>query len=408
MNDANAQRDTLNLFHAKLALASIDRIGDAAYWLDASARVIYVNEAACDMLGYTFDEFRSMTIFDIDMKLPRETWSRGLDGLQEAGTIHFESVHTAKDGREIPVEVASLATNIDGVQYSFSYCRDITKRKAIETELEAHRNDLEGLVAERTKELQRALEELLRKEKLAALGNLVAGVAHELNTPLGNARMVASSLDAIVDGFLESMESGSLRRSDLDAFVDRIRGATRLLERNTGRAAELIEQFKLVAVDQSSERRRLFNLAEMVDDLLSTIKPQFKHSGVEVQVEIPKGITLDSYPGPLGQVLANLLENSLAHGFADTGKGRVSISAKVRSRARVTIIVADDGCGIPEEIEPRIYEPFFTTRLGSGGSGLGLYLVHTIVTDVLGGTVKLERHAGTGASFAIDIPNRAP
>ncbi|KAB2936234.1 MAG: PAS domain S-box protein [Candidatus Contendobacter sp.] len=313
---------------------------------------------------------------------------------------------------------------------------DITDRKRVETELRQHRERLEELVTERTAELQRAnaelrqqhriaqmvtealqranaelrqaMEQLVQAEKLAALGHLVAGVAHELNTPLGNARTVAGALGEDLRAFATAVGSGALRRSQVDAFLSRGREAVDLLERNTARAADLIAHFKQVAVDQSSVRRRRFDLRQTVEELLVTLRPQFKRTAHRIALDIPPGLELDSYPGPLEQVIANLTGNSLVHGFARVEAGCIRIEAAPLNAGHIRLRYGDDGSGIPDAIRHRIFDPFFTTHLGSGGSGLGLYIVYNLVTGVLGGTIQVDSSPGHGATFSLVLPTVAP
>ncbi|MDS4040618.1 MAG: PAS domain-containing protein, partial [Candidatus Competibacter sp.] len=285
---------------------------------------------------------------------------------------------------------------------------DTTERKRTEEELQRYREHLEELVAERTAELRQAMTQLVQAEKLAALGHLVAGVAHELNTPLGNARTVAGALGEHLGEFAAAVESGVLRRSQVDAFLKRGWEAVDLLERNTARAADLIGHFKQVTVDQSSARRRRFDLRQTVEELLATLRPQFKHTAHRIELDIPAGLELDSYPGPLEQVVTNLVTNSLIHGFAGIEAGLIRIGAVLLGSDRVQLDYADDGIGIPETILKRIFEPFFTTRLGQGGSGLGLYIVYNLVTGVLGGTVRVCGKPGHGTVFTFVLPRTAP
>ncbi|MDG4605203.1 MAG: ATP-binding protein, partial [Candidatus Contendobacter sp.] len=292
---------------------------------------------------------------------------------------------------------------------------DISDRKRTEMELQRHREHLEELVTERTAELQQtnaelhqAMDQLVQAEKLAALGHLVAGVAHELNTPLGNARVVAGSLGEHLHEFAAAVESGALRRSQVDGFLSRGREAVELLERNTARAADLISQFKQVAVDQTSMRRRLFNLRQTVEEVLVTLRPQFKRTAHRIELDIPPELELDSYPGPLEQVLVNLIGNSLAHGFAGMEAGCIRLQAHAISPMQLALRYVDNGVGIPAATLNRIFEPFFTTRLGQGGSGLGLYIVYNLVRGVLGGTIQVESSSGQGASFTLTLPCAAP
>jgi signal transduction histidine kinase len=248
----------------------------------------------------------------------------------------------------------------------------------------------------------------VQAEKLAALGHLVAGVAHELNTPLGNARVVASVLGEQFREFSDAIASGRLRRSQVDGLLSRGREAVDLLERNTARAAELIGHFKQVAVDQSSARRRSFDLRQTVEEMLVTLRPTFKRTRHRIELEIPAYLEMDSYPGPLEQVIANLVENSLAHGFAGIDEGRIEIMAHTAAPDQVILRYVDNGKGIPAETLNRIFEPFFTSRLGQGGSGLGLYIVYNLVTAVLGGSIEVESPPGHGTRFTLTLPRSAP
>lgn len=390
-----------------IAQAVIDRSADTIFWLDSRARIVYANKAAADSLGYSPSELLTMSIHEIDRDFPPAAWPPHLEELKRRGSIRFESRHWTKDGRILPMEVTCNYFEREGHFYSFAFNRDISVRKRVEAELEKYREGLEELVRRRTAELQQAIERLTQSEKLAALGNLVAGVAHELNTPLGNARTMAGALGEAVHSFVGAVEVGNVRKSQLDSFVRKSLEATDLIESNTARAAELIEQFKQVAVDQTSMRRREFRLYEMIEDLLGTLQPLLKHSPVRLEHRVPADISMDSYPGPLGQVLVNLVSNALMHGFADGGAGVISIEAEELSGGLVRLTCADTGPGVPEGIRTRIFEPFFTTRLGKGGSGLGLYIVHNLVTGALGGTIELSPSGG-GARFVITLPKAGP
>jgi PAS domain S-box-containing protein len=288
------------------------------------------------------------------------------------------------------------------------------ERVIAEEDLQRLADTLENRVVERTRELEaanaslsQAMEQLVQREKLASLGNLVAGVAHELNTPIGNALTVSTALNDIHRQFAEELAEGTLRRSALDRFVTENHEATALIERNLQRAASLISHFKQVAVDQASMRRRPFDLAALVEDVLSTLSPRLKRSPHRIEVDIPPGLVLESYPGPLEQVLTNLVENSLVHGFEPGRPGLIRLSAEAAG-AHVRLRYTDDGLGIPPALRHRVFDPFFTTKLGQGGSGLGLYLVYNLVHGRLGGSIQLVDAAEPGACFIVELPVVAP
>ena len=260
-------------------------------------------------------------------------------------------------------------------------------------------------------DLKHAQSELVRAEKLAALGALVAGIAHELNTPIGNSLMVASTFSEETAKLGEAFAAGGLRKSVLETYVAEAQQACELIMRNLGKASELVSSFKQVAVDRTSSKRREFALAEVVNEILSTLRPGFKRLPILVQTMVPEDIRLDSYPGPLGQVLSNLIDNAIIHGL-DGGRagGWVEISGRQTSAEQIELVVRDNGNGIAAENMGHVFDPFFTTRFGLGGSGLGLHIVHHLVTQVLGGRVSVltgeATTAGVGAEFVVLLPVR--
>ena len=284
---------------------------------------------------------------------------------------------------------------------------DVTRLKRTQTTLEELNRDLEARVQARNAELKQAMGQLVQSEKLAALGSLVAGVAHELNTPIGNVMAVASTFKEEVADFSQKLLSGTARRSDVDKAATRMQEASVLIERNATKAAKLINDFKEVAVDQSSTRRRHFALLDVVNEVLTTTRPLFKQATHRVELAIPADLALDSYPGPLEQVLTNFLANSLNHGFEGLANGHISISATQEGH-EVLLEYADNGCGIAPGNLQHIFEPFYTTKLGRGGSGLGLYIVYNLVTNVLGGSITAHSTLGAGARFVLRLPTQAP
>jgi signal transduction histidine kinase len=255
--------------------------------------------------------------------------------------------------------------------------------------------------------LQTTRDELVRSEKLAALGALVAGVSHELNTPIGNSLTVASTIDAQVSDFSAAMTKG-LTRSALDGFVSEVREGIDILLRSLHRAVELVSSFKQVAVDQTSENRREFFLRETVNEILLTLGPTMRRTPHTLTSDIPSDIRLESYPGPLGQVLTNLINNALIHGLKDSTDGKIALQVRSTREGWVQFTVQDNGAGIAPQHLDRVFDPFFTTRLGQGGSGLGLNIVYNIVTQTLGGTIRVESVQGQGARFIMNLPCIAP
>lgn len=267
---------------------------------------------------------------------------------------------------------------------------------------------LESRVAERTQTLELAMEKLVQSEKLAALGSLVAGIAHELNTPLGAALTCSTTLSAESKDLLQMLHNNTLKKSSLTQFGNNLIDASQLIERNLNRAIELVSDFKQVAVDTASSRRRVFNLRNTVHDVVKMFNRQIRQSNHQIDIDIANNIELDSYPGPFEQVLANLINNSLLHGFEHLKTGLIQISAKTTTDHFIEFCYEDNGCGIKSGLHKKVFEPFYTTKFGQGGSGLGMYIAYNIVTGVLGGELVLESEPEQYTRFKIKLPRIAP
>lgn len=254
-------------------------------------------------------------------------------------------------------------------------------------------------------EIVAAEGELIRSEKLAALGRLVAGIAHEINTPVGTCLTASTLLAEQTNELRNRYEADDLAEEDLESFLENAKEINQSLINNLHRAAALVRSFKQVAVDQSSEQRRQFQLCGYIDEILLSLQPRLKRTNHVVQVSCPDSIELDSYPGALSQVLTNLIINAMVHGFDGIDQGTISIICMCNDH-RVQIIFSDDGQGIPPDILRKIFDPFFTTRRGRGGSGLGLHLVHNLVTSTLGGRIDVQSGLGVGTTFILLLPQK--
>lgn len=277
--------------------------------------------------------------------------------------------------------------------------------------------ELEARVAERTQALTGALrtledtqQHLIQSEKLASLGALVAGISHELNTPVGNALTVVTTLADKHRTFLEIVNAGQLRKSDLEAYIASVQEAERLASRNLRKASDLIHSFKQVAIDQTSYQCRDFQLLETVEEVLMTIKPMMRHADVTIVTDIPARLSLRSFPGPLGQIITNMVANALSHAFDEHSRlAQIRIIAVLNDdRDWVHLTIEDNGKGIAPEHLKKVFDPFFTTRLGQGGSGLGLHIVHNLVTGIMGGKIIVESQLQKGTRFIMKLPVHAP
>ncbi len=347
-----------------------------------------------------------------------------IEELAETGMTenHHEIWMYRGDGRQVLVQCAGHIFMLAGERYCILACGDITDKRRIENEIRELNANLEQRVTDRTEELQqankelaftletlnKAQEELVRSEKLAALGSLVAGIAHELNTPIGNSLMVASTLADQTRTLTNDYQNNGLRRSALESYINDAGKAGDILVRNLQRAANLVTSFKQVAVDQTSSQRRKFSVAEVISEIMLTLWPTLKKTAFTVNQDIPESLRMDSYPGPLGQVITNLVNNALLHGFDGRQSGHVSISAKEGDEGWLELTVQDNGVGIPTVNLNRIFDPFFTTKLGAGGSGLGLNIAHNIVTGILGGRIRVQSELGSGSTFILSLPLTAP
>jgi signal transduction histidine kinase len=253
--------------------------------------------------------------------------------------------------------------------------------------------------------LKQMQTQLVESEKLASLGQLVAGVAHEINTPVGVGVTGASTLAEETEKIVSMYQDGSMRRSDLDSYVATAATISKLLLSNMERAAVLIQSFKEVAIDQTSEERRTFRLKAYIEDVLLNLRPMLRKTGHEVTVDCAETIEIDTYPGALSQVLTNFVMNALLHAFDQSSTpGMMSVAVREPESSSIELRFSDNGKGIPEDVLPRIFDPFFTTTRGRGGSGLGLNIVHNLVTGSLQGQISVESKVGSGTTFILNFP----
>jgi signal transduction histidine kinase len=255
-------------------------------------------------------------------------------------------------------------------------------------------------------DLRDAQAHLVQAEKLASLGQLVAGVAHEINTPLGLALTTSTTIEGDLQQLGHTIASGQVRRSELDRGIARVNAGLRLVFANLTRAVDLVQSFKQVAIDQTIEEQRSFELQSWLRELVSTLEPLVRRKGHRLQVQCKAGIILDSYPGALAQVISNLILNAIVHGFPEGRSGHLELAVSCPAEGEVRLICSDDGVGIPAEDLSKVFDPFFTTRRSKGSTGLGLHIVFNLVASSLQGQIEVTSAVGCGTTFTVTLPSR--
>ncbi len=407
--------------HDALVSQVVNHLPQGVSLFDEQLRLLLWNQAFVDGLefpqsavfrGARFEDLLSLMASrgDYGPGDPAQQVAERLALAQQFQAHRFE--RTRPNGRTHLIEGRPVRFEERIAGFVTSYT-DITAQKNIEQALREANDQLASGMAERGQALDaaqstlnQAIGQLEESEKLAALGQLVAGVAHELNTPIGNSVMAATSFLDRVREFESALAQG-LRRSVLEDFIRFSREAATLVHANLERAAELIAAFKEVTVDQTSMQRRPFLAHQLVDKVCLTMAHRLRQGQHRFELQVPEGLSLDSHPGALEQLLTNLIDNSLLHGF----DGRLSGCIRIDAHADATELMlsySDDGNGMDAETARRIFEPFFTTRLGQGGTGLGMHIAHNLVSNVLGGNLRVHSAPGQGARFEIRLPRVAP
>ncbi|MCP4022072.1 MAG: hybrid sensor histidine kinase/response regulator [Desulfobacteraceae bacterium] len=347
-----------------------------------------------------------------DLRMPE------MDGLEVLGNV-------VEKNSKIPIIIVSGAGNIsDTVEalrlgawdYIIKPIQDMNvlyhavnkafERSGLIEQKYQYQKDLEKANAElkiSLETLERARDQLVQSEKMAALGGLVAGVAHEINTPVGVGVTAASFLDAKTKEFKKVYSSGELKRSELENYLQTVEEVSNSVLINMERAAELISSFKQVAVDQSSENRRIFNLNEYINEILLSLRPRYKKTGHTITVKCDEDIEINSFPGAFSQILNNLIMNSLVHGFKEINNGEISINIS-KDKDTIVFVYKDDGAGMEEKQQEKAFDPFYTTMRGKGGTGLGMSIVFNLVTQKLNGGIDLQSSPGNGVCFTMKFP----
>ncbi|MDC8759840.1 ATP-binding protein [Janthinobacterium fluminis] len=339
------------------------------------------------------------------------------------GTVQGEIAKVRlADGRTGSVAIWTSSLSLDGASAIIWALLDLTEELDAKGALKELNTSLESRVRERSAALERAngdlsealdslqktQHDLLAAEKMAALGSLVAGIAHELNTPIGNSLLVSTTLSDRVAEFDRLVDGGALKRSALLAHLDEVRQAAGLISGSLQKAANLIASFKQVAVDQTNDQRRRYDLLHVLQDTLATYLPRLRQAHCAARLDMPSGLTMDSYPGSLYQVVNNLINNALMHAFDGRAGGTITLRASDLGDGMIALQFSDDGNGMDEDVLRQVFDPFFTTKMGRGGTGLGMNIVYNIVTGVLGGRIHITTAPGQGTTIRIVMPSVAP
>ncbi len=358
------------------------------YSLSSDGELAYISPSVAQVLGYSPDEYREarprcFTDFQVNEQVEARTQAVLLGEQQppyEAELRHRNGTARTFEILEVPVcgEDGCLLS-VEGIAH------DITQ----------HKHNLSVIRDQQG--------QLLENEKMAALGRMVAGVAHEINTPVGIGLTAASHFQERFAALRRLYVGSSMKKADLEGFLAEADESLRMIRGNLDRAAQLIQGFKGVAVDQSGEGRRTFDLKAYLDETLLSLKPALRKTAHGVTVACAPGVMVDSYPGALSHTITNLVMNSLNHGFEGVARGTIGITAE-RAGDEIRLVYRDDGVGMTPEVRSQLYEPFFTTKRGQGGSGLGMHVVYTAVTQTLGGRIVCESSPGRGATFTITFP----
>jgi len=331
--------------------------------------------------------------------------ARGLTHSLQHMVSVAEELREGKKGRRIELkridELGTLGT-------VFNALADAVDKR--ETELKHQHEHLEELVIERTQKLQSTLEtlqqtqtELIEVEKMASLGGLVAGIAHEINTPIGIGVTAVTHLKEKADDIEKIFNDGTLRKNDFASFIKTATQSSDMVLTNLMRASDLVKSFKQVAVDQTSEAPRPFNLIEYLEEVLISLQPQLKRTKHEIHIEGERNLVVETVPGPVSQIITNLIMNSLLHAYDDQEAGQIHINVS-HDENNAHLSYKDDGKGMAPETVAKVFEPFFTTKRGSGGSGLGMHILYNQVTQNLCGSVECISTLGEGTTFNIIFP----
>lgn len=382
----------------------LDTAETLIFVVDAQGRFVRFNKACERLTGYRFDEIRGdlawTHVIPVERRAEVRARYENLRSPEDLPRLQEVEWQTRTGQRRlISWNNAVLLDETGMLRYMIGTGIDITERKRAERALIESNQNLNQTIGT----LRETQSQLVQSEKMASLGALVAGISHEINTPIGIGVTSATALHEAFSSLKKDFEGAAMKRSTLEQFIAHGQSGTAILVSNLLRAADLVRSFKQVAVDQSSDEWRQLNLREYIDEVLLSLKPRLKGGRVEVLNECAQDILVYTHPGAIYQVISNLVINSIVHAYDEGQAGVIRIAAE-RTGNEVQIDFSDDGKGVPVEIQGRIFDPFFTTRRGAGGSGLGLHIVFNLVVSTMGGVISLVKDVRKGATFRIRFP----
>lgn len=427
-----------------LQQAIIDSVPGMLYLYDQNGELIFWNKAHESITGYTSEELDHFSLQNWYKDDPESLHAVtiGLSNTELKGFGEAEANLQVKDGTKIPFYFTACPIQIDTQRYFVGVGLDISTRKKAENELLLLNQTLEEKVALRTNELRESNEELtalneemtamneeltaineemmaineeliesndkiikmksylVESEKMAALGGLVAGVAHEVNTPLGVGITASSHLVDLTKELMTKAMDPNLERAVLLDYLEDIRKASLIIEKNLTRAGKLTQSFKQLSVDQTSEPKRIFNVGEYLEETLISLSPSLKTMHLTIETDYDQALLINGSPGAFSQIITNLLMNAISHAYLPKDKGKIIIKLE-HERDAIKVTFTDDGCGMDPQTLAKIYEPFFTTRRDIGGTGLGLSVVYSIVTQQFLGTMACTSKLGVGTTFTM-------
>lgn len=383
---------------------------DGLCWLEGD-RYIDCNKAFLTLFGFqSKEEVVGLTPMDISAEFQEQgvpskiLVPERLGATDSQESVRFEWKHKKVDGTEFWAEIILSRIMLNGKKVRYAITRDISEKKELAMKLQERNHDLNASNTELENmlvSLKEAQDKLIESEKMASLGSLVAGVAHEINTPVGVGLMGITQFKEDIDAITKRYNNRELTPTDFEAFLTDANEICELVKTNLDRTAQLVKGFKQIAVDQTSEEDREVNLSHYVSEVIASLNSVLKKSQAAVTLTCPDNIVVVLNPGLLYQVLSNLIMISMNHGFKDTPAGQILIVIEDSGNTQFSLNYRDNGSGISAEHLPQIFNPFFTTNRANGGTGLGLNVTYNIITSALGGSIECRSDIGEGVEFLL-------